>query len=83
MYFSSPKWNYEVLGGQYNTKADAALGIGYIWIYGDILYQCQFNRNNILTFEIKVAFQSIFIVAERQHASIVQCVKCVIRNMVN
>ena len=37
MYFSSPKWNYEVIGGQYNTKADAALGIGEdIWIYGDI-----------------------------------------------
>ncbi|MFR2512042.1 MAG: hypothetical protein ACLS9K_08675 [Lachnospira eligens] len=44
MYFSSPKWNYEVLGGQYNTKADAALGIGEdIWLRR-YLYQCQLNR---------------------------------------
>ena len=54
MYFSSPKWNYEVLGGQYNTKADAALGIGEdIWIYGDIYISVNSIENNILTFEIK------------------------------
>ena len=54
MYFSSPKWNYEVLGGQYNTKADAALGIGEdIWIYGDIYISVKSIENNILTFEIK------------------------------
>jgi hypothetical protein len=54
MYFSSPKWNYEVLGGQYNTKADAALGIGEdIWIYGDIYIRVNSIVNNILTFEIK------------------------------
>ena len=54
MYFSSPKWNYEVLGGQYNTKADAALGIGEdIWIYGDIHISVNSIENNILTFEIK------------------------------
>ena len=50
----SPKWNYEVLGGQYNTKADAALGIGEdIWIYGDIYISVNSIENNILTFEIK------------------------------
>ena len=54
MYFSSPKWNYEVIGGQYNTKADAALGIGEdIWIYGDIYISVNSIENNILTFEIK------------------------------
>ena len=54
MYFSSPNWNYEVLGGQYNTKADAALGIGEdIWIYGDIYISVKSIENNILTFEIK------------------------------
>ena len=53
MYFSSPKWNYEVIGGQYNTKADAALGIGEdIWIYGDIYISVN-SIDNILTFEIK------------------------------
>lgn len=26
--YSSPKWNYEVLGGTYSTKSDAALGLG-------------------------------------------------------
>ncbi len=46
--------NYEVLGGQYNTKADAALGIGEdIWIYGDIYISVNSIENNILTFEIK------------------------------
>ena len=49
MYFSSPKWNYEVIGGQYNTKADAE----DIWIYGDIYISVNSIENNILTFEIK------------------------------
>lgn len=53
MYFSSPKWNYEVVGGQYSTKSDAALGIGDdIWIYGDIYISVKSIENNTLTFEI-------------------------------
>ena len=54
MYFSSPKWNYEVVGGQYSTKSDAALGIGDdIWIYGDIYISVKSIENNTLTFEIE------------------------------
>ena len=58
MNFSSPRWNYEVLGGTYNTKSDAALAAGEdIGIYSDIYIEVESVDDNCLTFRIEGDFE--------------------------
>ena len=58
MNFSSPRWNYEVLGGTYNTKSDAALAEGEdISVYSDIYIEVESIEDNTLTFRIEGDFK--------------------------
>lgn len=53
MNYSGPKWNYEVLGGTYDTKSDAAVIVGKeIWITGQISISVTEIENHELTFRI-------------------------------
>ena len=53
MNYSGPKWNYEVLGGTYDTKSDAAVTVDKeIWITGQISISVTEIENHELTFRI-------------------------------
>lgn len=59
MNCTSPKWNYEVLGGQYSTKTDAALAENdELWVTGDIGIYVTSIDENTLTFEIEGNFSN-------------------------
>ncbi len=58
MNYYSPKWNYEVLGGTYQTKTDAAVAAGEeIWITNDIGIMVTEIDGNTLTFTIEGDFK--------------------------
>lgn len=57
MNYSGSKWNYQVVGGEQGTKADAALAVGEdIEIYGKIKIEVTDINDNVLTFKINGDF---------------------------
>lgn len=84
MNYSGPKWNYEVLGGTYDTKSDAAVTVDKeIWITGQISISVTEIENHELTFRITGISGEHVHTEEKPHVQQKQFALYVIRNMVN